>query len=61
LRVASARILLIEPDEATQATVESALDGRGYEILKALDGEEGLQSAVTNTPDVMRRSAGAAN
>jgi len=59
LPVASARILLIEPDEATQSTVASALDGRGYEILNALDGEEGLQSAVTNTPDVIVLSAAA--
>lgn len=61
LRVASARILLIEPDAETQAAVAAALDGRGYEISKALDGEEGLQNAVTTLPDVIVLSAGAPN
>jgi len=57
LRVASARIQVIEPDAATQALVAAALDGRGYEIAKSQDGEEGLQSAVTNLPDVIVLSA----
>jgi CheY-like chemotaxis protein len=59
LRVASARILLIDPDEPTQATVTSALDGRGYEVARALDGEQGLQAAVSNLPDVIVLSAAA--
>jgi len=59
LRVASARILLIEPDEATVTAVASALDGRSYEIVHAVDGEHGLQTAVSNPPDVIVLSAAA--
>jgi len=59
LRVATARILLIDPDVPTQASVAAALDGRGYVIAKSLDGEEGLQSAVADPPDVIVLSAGA--
>jgi len=55
----AARILLIEPDEPTQAAVAAALDGRGYEIAKTIDGEEGLQNACANLPDVIVLSAAA--
>lgn len=59
LRVASARILLIEPDAAAQGLVAAALDGRGYEITRVADGEEGLQSAISNPPDVIVASTAA--
>src|SRR6185436_16508181 len=59
LRVAPARILLIEPDEETVKAVSSALDGRAYEIVHALDGEHGLQTAVSSPPDVIVLSAAA--
>jgi len=58
LRVAS-RILLIDSDAATQAAVASALDGRGYELIKVDDGEKGLQLAVSGLPDVVVLSAAA--
>lgn len=57
--MATVRILVIEPDEPTQASVVAALDGRGYEIVQAIDGEEGLQSACANLPDVIVLSSAA--
>jgi CheY-like chemotaxis protein len=61
LRVALVRILLIDPDSATQSTVASALESRGYEITNMADGERGLESATTSLPDVILLSADAPN
>jgi CheY-like chemotaxis protein len=61
LRVVSARILLIEPDAATQAAVMAALDGRGYEVIRVGDAEKGLQIGVSGLPDVIVLSAAAPN
>jgi CheY-like chemotaxis protein len=61
LRVASVRILLIESDAATQASVNAALDGRGYELIKIGDAEKGLQIGVSGLPDVIVLSAAAPN
>jgi CheY-like chemotaxis protein len=44
---------VIDPDPATQSAVAAALDGRGYEIANAGDGEQGLKSATTAIPDVI--------
>lgn len=57
--MALVRILLIDPDSATQSTIASALEGRGYEITKFGDGEEGLQSAISSLPDVIVLSSAA--
>src|SRR5437660_246243 len=50
LRVASVKILVIDPDPATQSVLSAALDGRGYEITTTPDGEQGLQSATGSLP-----------
>jgi CheY-like chemotaxis protein len=51
--VASVRILLIDPDPATQATMYATLAGRGYEFAHAEDGETGLKQAISSLPDVI--------
>lgn len=61
LRVASVRILLIDPDLSTEATVAAALAGRGYEVTKVVDGEKGLESALNALPDVIILSAATPN
>lgn len=53
LRVASVRILLIEPDSHVQSAVTAALEGRGYEITVLDDGEKGLAGALLANPDVI--------
>ena len=57
--MALVRILLIDPDSASQSTITSALEGRGYEITKIAGGEEGLESAVSSLPDVIVLSSAA--
>jgi CheY-like chemotaxis protein len=59
LRVALVKILVIDPDPATQSAVASALDGRGYEITNVGDGEQGLMSATSGIPDVIILNAAA--
>src|SRR5687767_5969616 len=47
------RILVIE-DEATQVLLlESRLRSNGFEVLRAMSGEEGLQKALTEKPDLV--------
>lgn len=55
----SVKILLIDPDAATQATMYAALAGRGYEFTQVSDGEAGLRSAVSSLPDVIVIDPGA--
>jgi len=58
-RVAAVKILVIDPDPATQAAVSAALEGRGYEVASAVDGELGLQQATSSIPDVIVMNAAA--
>jgi len=59
LRVALVKILVVDPDPATQSTVASALDGRGYDITNVGDGEQGLKTATSVIPDVIIMNAAA--
>lgn len=47
------KILLIEDEAALQKTIGNSLIERGYEIIGALDGEEGLQLAQETSPDLI--------
>jgi CheY-like chemotaxis protein len=47
------KILVIEDESALQKTFGYLLRGEGYEMISALDGEEGLRSAKTDKPDLI--------
>jgi len=49
----NACVLLIEDDKFLRKACEASLKKRGLTILTAVDGEEGLQQARTNTPDLI--------
>lgn len=48
-----ARILLIDDERAIRRLLRAALSAHGYEVLEAASGEEGLQLAATQHPDVI--------
>lgn len=49
----SKRILVVEDQEDNRRIVRDLLTSVGYEIIEALDGEEGVQSAETHVPDLI--------
>lgn len=49
----SARILVVDDDPLTHMAVRAALKTRGYEILSAHDGQEGLDVAGRIIPDLL--------
>jgi len=47
------RVLLIEDDPRTMAVMESALVAKGYCVLKAEDGRQGIEVAQREAPDLI--------
>jgi two-component system response regulator MprA len=47
------KILIIEDDEAIVKVLHRVLSYEGYEIFKALNGQQGLNSARENRPDLV--------
>lgn len=47
------RILLVEDDRFLRRACEASLRQRGYEVIAASDGEEGLRLARTDPPDLI--------
>jgi len=47
------RILIIEDEAPMRAVLKDILDTEGFRILTAIDGEEGLQRAVREKPDLI--------
>lgn len=47
------RILLVEDDESIRESVRHALQERGYEVIIARDGAEGLMRVERDAPDLM--------
>jgi CheY-like chemotaxis protein len=47
------KILFIEDESALQKAIEEVLTEKGYVIIKALNGEEGLEQARTEHPDLI--------
>ncbi len=47
------RILIVDDEQDLVDTMEMALEASGYEVLSALDGEEGLRKATTENPDLV--------
>ena len=48
-----ARVLLIEDDQFLRRACEVSLKKRGFTVITAVDGEEGLQKASTESPDII--------
>jgi DNA-binding response OmpR family regulator len=51
--LAGERILIIEDDQALRFGLMDALAHRGYSVGSACDGEQGLQHAIDETPDLI--------
>lgn len=47
------RILLVDDEKDLVETMEMALEARGFEVLKAYDGEEGLRKALDDKPGIV--------
>lgn len=48
-----ARLLLIEDNEMNRDMLSRRLERRGYQVLSAVDGEEGIEVARTELPDLI--------
>jgi CheY-like chemotaxis protein len=48
-----ARILLVEDNEMNRDMLSRRLERRGYEVIVAVDGEEGVARARTDAPDLV--------
>ena len=48
-----ARILLVEDNEMNRDMLSRRLERRGYEVIVAVDGEEGVARAKADTPDLV--------
>ena len=48
-----ARILLVEDNEMNRDMLSRRLERRGYEVIVAVDGEEGVARAKADAPDVV--------
>ena len=48
-----ARVLLIDDDRDFRVSVRSLLEARGYEVLEAGSGHEGLRQVLEHKPDVI--------
>jgi two-component system, cell cycle response regulator DivK len=46
-------ILIVEDNEMNRDMLSRRLERKGYEVLLAVDGEEGLEVARANTPDLI--------
>ena len=48
-----ARILLVEDNEMNRDMLSRRLERRGYEVIVAVDGEEGVARARADAPDIV--------
>jgi len=47
------KILVIDDDPDIQASVKSVLESKSYQVIAALDGDEGLRKVVDERPDLI--------
>ena len=47
------RILIIEDQEDNRAIMRDLLSGAGFELIEAMDGEEGVKLAQSERPDLI--------
>ena len=52
-RAMATRVLLIEDDPDVRLTLRLLLEDEGYEVLEAVDGEQGVQRVATSLPDLV--------
>jgi len=48
-----AKILLVEDNEMNRDMLSRRLERRGYEVIVAVDGEEGVARAKVDAPDIV--------
>jgi two-component system, cell cycle response regulator DivK len=48
-----AKILIVEDNEMNRDMLSRRLTRKGYDIIIAVDGEEGIQKALTEKPDLI--------
>ncbi|MGH7535684.1 MAG: response regulator [Gemmatimonadales bacterium] len=48
-----AKILLVEDSEMNRDMLSRRLERKGYQVILAVDGEEGVAKARTDTPDLI--------
>ena len=48
-----AKLLLIEDNEMNRDMLSRRLQRRGYEVIMAVDGEEGIKMAQSESPDLI--------
>ena len=53
LELAVVKILLVEDNEMNRDMLSRRLRRRGFEVIMAVDGKEGINMAVTDLPDVI--------
>ena len=53
LELAVVKILLVEDNEMNRDMLSRRLRRRGFEVIMAVDGKEGIVMAVTDSPDVI--------
>jgi two-component system, cell cycle response regulator DivK len=51
--MSKARILIVEDNEDNMTLVRDVLASRGYAIIEAVDGRQGLELAMTQRPDLI--------
>ena len=51
--VSTPRILLVEDNEMNRDMLKRRLERRGYEVVLAFDGREGILAAQTQSPDLI--------
>ena len=49
----SKRILIVEDDRFLRELIVKKLSNEGYEVVEAVDGEEGLQKTKETKPDIV--------
>jgi DNA-binding response OmpR family regulator len=47
------RILIVEDEQPMRTALQDVLEGEGYRVLSAADGENGLQRALSEKPDLI--------
>ncbi len=47
------KILVVDDDPDIQASVKSVLESKSYQVVAALDGDEGLRKVVDERPDLI--------
>ena len=47
------RILLVEDNEMNRDMLSRRLERRGYEVITAVDGQQGITRAQTDAPDIV--------